>query len=45
LALLELTRRGFVLLNQAHEATPIRIKAVSLIPESIQVEDTFALQA
>ena len=38
LALLELTRRGFVLLNQAHEATPIQIKALREIPADVQVE-------
>jgi segregation and condensation protein A len=46
LALLELTRRGFVLLNQAHQAAPIRIKALCEVPEDIQVEEqAFALTA
>jgi segregation and condensation protein A len=46
LALLELTRRGFVLLNQAHEAAPIRIKALCEVPADIQVEEqAFALTA
>jgi chromatin segregation and condensation protein Rec8/ScpA/Scc1 (kleisin family) len=46
LALLELTRRGFVLLNQAHQAAPIRIKALCEVPENIQVEEqAFALTA
>ena len=39
LALLELTRRGFVLLNQAHEAAPIRIKALCEVPADMQVEE------
>ena len=39
LALLELTRRGFVLLNQTHEAAPIRIKALCEVPEDMQVEE------
>jgi chromatin segregation and condensation protein Rec8/ScpA/Scc1 (kleisin family) len=46
LALLELTRRGFVLLNQAHEAAPIRIKALCEVPADMQVEEpAFALTA
>jgi segregation and condensation protein A len=46
LALLELTRRGFVLLNQAHQAAPIRIKALCEVPADIQVEEAaFALTA
>src|ERR1035441_8294320 len=46
LALLELTRRGFVLLNQAHEAAPIRLKALCEVPADIQVEEpAFALTA
>lgn len=46
LALLELTRRGFLLLNQANEAAPIRLKALQLIPENFHVEEpVFALTA
>lgn len=46
LALLELTRRGFVLLNQAHQAAPIRIKALCAVPADMQVEEqAFALTA
>jgi hypothetical protein len=46
LALLELTRRGFVLINQAHQAAPVRIKALCEVPEDVQVEEpAFALTA
>jgi chromatin segregation and condensation protein Rec8/ScpA/Scc1 (kleisin family) len=46
LALLELTRRGFVLINQAHKAAPVRIKALCEVPEDVQVEEpAFALTA
>jgi len=46
LALLELTRRGFLLLNQANEAAPIGIKALQPVPPNFQVEEpVFALTA
>jgi segregation and condensation protein A len=46
LALLELTRRGFLLLNQANEAAPIGIKALQPVPANFQVEEpVFALTA
>jgi hypothetical protein len=46
LALLELTRTGFVLRHQAHEAAPIRLKALCAVPEDMQVEgQAFALTA
>ena len=45
LALLELARKGFVLLHQPQESAAIRLKAVSVIPDSIQLEEPFALHA
>ena len=46
LALLELARKGFLLLHQAGEFTSIRIKAPRELPEDVQIEEhSLALQA
>jgi segregation and condensation protein A len=46
LALLELARRGFLLLHQAGEFTSIRIKAPRELPEDVQIEEhSLTLQA
>jgi segregation and condensation protein A len=46
LALLELSRKGFLLLNQTAEFAPIQIKSQREIPENVHVEEqTFALTA
>jgi len=39
LALLELARKGFLLLNQAGESTPISVKALCFLPADMQVEE------
>ena len=46
LALLELARKGFLLLHQAGEFASIRIKAPRELPEDVQIEEhSLALQA
>jgi segregation and condensation protein A len=45
LALLELARKGFLLLHQPREDAAILIQALCAVPEAIQFEEPFALQA
>jgi segregation and condensation protein A len=46
LALLELARKGFLLLHQAEDFASIRIKAVRELPQNIQIEEqAFVLRA
>jgi segregation and condensation protein A len=45
LALLELARKGFLLLHQPREGAAILIQALCAVPEVMQLEEPFALQA
>ena len=45
LALLELARKGFLLLHQPREDAAILIQALCAVPEVMQLEEPFALQA